>query len=272
MSGVPILKKKLKGIRATEKLSKAMKTVSMAKIARLNTLRKNYSCYAEQYRFLYAAQTTETPTELPSCVAVLAGNRGFCGAFNADVVHFAAEQLQNTNSKIHLIACGEQAIGRLSAQYRKPDETYVFGDIPSFAACKPFLAALEKRLEESADKRIAVIYPAYKNTMVQTPKTEILSLGDNTAADGLLWIPDRETVLSQLQKKGFETLLYGMILETALGAQAATLMTMRSAYDTATEYAAALEREIGRKRQSEVTADVIETSSERGSKGEETYG
>ena len=49
-------------------------------------------------------------------------------------------------------------------------------------------------------------------------------------------------------------------------------MTMRSAYDTATSYSEALEGEIHRIRQSEVTADVIETSSERRSKGDETNG
>ena len=53
-----------------------------------------------------------------------------------------------------------------------------------------------------------------------------------------------------------------MILETAIGAQAATVMNMRSAYDTATEFEEKLESEINRKRQSQVTADVIETSAE----------
>ena len=62
--------------------------------------------------------------------------------------------------------------------------------------------------------------------------------------------------------KIFMAVAYELILETALGAQAATLMTMRSAYDTATEYCEALESEINRKRQSAVTEDVIETSSE----------
>lgn len=58
------------------------------------------------------------------------------------------------------------------------------------------------------------------------------------------------------------------MLETALGAQAATLTAMRSAYDTALEYSAKLETEMNRKRQSQVTADVIEISSEFSMKGD----
>ena len=58
------------------------------------------------------------------------------------------------------------------------------------------------------------------------------------------------------------------VLETALGAQAATLTAMRSAYDTACEYSAKLETEMNRKRQSQVTADVIESSSEFAKRGD----
>ena len=61
-------------------------------------------------------------------------------------------------------------------------------------------------------------------------------------------------------------MFYEIVLEAAIGAQAATLMTMRSAFDTATEYAENLEKEINRLRQSAVTADVIETSAERETK------
>ena len=63
-------------------------------------------------------------------------------------------------------------------------------------------------------------------------------------------------------------IIYKKTLETALGAQAATLTTMRSAYDTASEYCVTLEAEINRKRQSQVTADVIEVSAEYAMKGE----
>ena len=56
--------------------------------------------------------------------------------------------------------------------------------------------------------------------------------------------------------------LFGFILETAIGAQAATIMNMRSAYEAAVEYEEKLESEINRKRQGRVTADVIETFAE----------
>ena len=79
---------------------------------------------------------------------------------------------------------------------------------------------------------------------------------------------DKQTVINQTAEKILISILYKKILETALGAQASTLTTMRSAYDTACEYSAQLETEINRKRQSQVTADVLEVSADYSKEGE----
>ena len=83
-----------------------------------------------------------------------------------------------------------------------------------------------------------------------------------------MFVPDKKTVISNTAEKILISIIYKKILEAALGAQAATLTTMRSAYDTACEYASQLETEINRKRQSQVTADVIEVSSDYSMEGE----
>ena len=86
--------------------------------------------------------------------------------------------------------------------------------------------------------------------------------------DNFIFVPDKDTVINNTAEKTFTSIMYKKILETALGAQAATLTTMRSAYDTACEYSTQLETQINRIRQSQVTADVIEISAEYSMKGE----
>ena len=103
--------------------------------------------------------------------------------------------------------------------------------------------------------------------MVQTPTVcEMFAADttkqDDTVSDAPLFFPDKESVISATADNMMAAFIFEKILESALGAQAATLMTMRSAYDTASEYSIRLEGEINRKRQSQVTADVIETSAE----------
>lgn len=62
--------------------------------------------------------------------------------------------------------------------------------------------------------------------------------------------------------------VFAAALDNASGAQAATLMAMRSACDSATESAAKLETTINRRRQADVTASVIEIASGNLQQGE----
>ena len=89
---------------------------------------------------------------------------------------------------------------------------------------------------------------------------ELFNVEGKATIDNTLVIPDIETIIARTAKNVFSSILYGLVLESAIGAQAATLMTMRSAYDTASEKHDELVSQINRIRQSAVTADVIETA------------
>ena len=275
MSAIPGLKKKLKSVRATGKLSKAMKTVSAAKFSRLSALWRNYSLYTDQYGFLYRDENNDAAADANAkadTIIVMGSNRGFCGGFNNEIVSFFAENAKD-GSYDNLVVCGEELIGMFSDTQIKTEREFSFGDVPTYAECETLFEYIASLAGEQENYRVRLIYPSYKNTMTQTPVSELLTLNRSAVVSdsaGVLWVPDKESVLADMLDKGFRALVFRAILETALGAQAATLMTMRSAYDTATEYSENLESEIHRLRQSEVTADVIETSSERFSKGEET--
>ncbi|MGN1410402.1 MAG: F0F1 ATP synthase subunit gamma, partial [Eubacteriales bacterium] len=118
---------------------------------------------------------------------------------------------------------------------------------------------------------VSFVYQHFKNMLTQIPsKKQLLPLSDDitnggttdvVGGDGILYIPDKETVMKNACLTCVDSSIYSTILEAATGAQAATLMAMREASDNAKESIAALELEISRKRQSEVTSSVIETYS-----------
>lgn len=151
------------------------------------------------------------------------------------------------------------------------EKEFSFNDVPSFADAERLLAYLSSLADGRQDYVVKLVYPEYVNTLTQKPASELIVLNPSGAAasdDGYIFIPGGDKSAKVLQEKGVRSVVYGTILKAAIGAQAATLMTMRSAFDTAEEYSEAIEGEIRRLRQSEVTADVIETSSERGGGGE----
>lgn len=267
MPSIQSLKKQLKGIRSTQKLTKAMKTVSTVKFSRLNALYGQYSGYGkrceevfERHRESFLEAVRLTNPSAPPAVIVMASNKGLCGSFNTEVLSFAGEELLKFDS-YYLIACGKKAARYLKGKNLPPREEYVLNDVPSFRESSLLLDNVIELRSLGKISEVYVIYPQYANMLTQTPAvSRLFPASSGQEEESVLFVPDRRTVADTAAKTVFRGMFYRYVLEAALGAQAATLMTMRSAYDTATEYCAVLEGEINRKRQSAVTADVIETS------------
>ena len=99
--------------------------------------------------------------------------------------------------------------------------------------------------------------------LTQVPVSKRLLPLEGVSAGGgeMLFVPDRAAVSEGLTEQCTAAAPYETVLEAASGAQAATLMAMRAAYDNASESELALTKSINSRRQTEVTASVIETAS-----------
>lgn len=267
MLEVRSLKKQLRGVRSTQKLAKAMRATSMVKLSKLSGIYGQFSEYGaqcekalEQYGHAFLEAFRETDSDAPPAVIVLASNKGLCGSFNAEILDAAMDLLPRLGAHF-LVPCGREAVSFFEKQKLAAEKNVVFNDIPTYEeSCALFDEVIEWRNAGKAS-RIFVVYPRYFNMVRQVPTvSEFFSVNCPEADETALLIPDRNTVVTKTAKTVFRAMFYKLVLEAALGAQAATLMTMRSAYDTATEYCAELEGQINRLRQNSITADIIETS------------
>ncbi len=269
------LRKHLKSINTTEQLAGAMKTVSAAKFSRISTVLEGYRTYADTCRDLmerFGSALTEVmpcvDPDAPVCYVVFASNRGLCGGYNIALLDYADELLASAEHPYALVACGKMAIAHFEG---KAVREFVFPDVPDYNACMEFCDYLRSAYVTGKISAVYLVYQNFVNMLTQTPGTyRLLPLNDvpegaELPYDDTLYVPDRETVLRSACMNCVSSALYSIILESAAGAQAATLMAMRSAYDNAQESSANLETLISRKRQSEVTASVLETSSDNNS-------
>lgn len=270
MLAIQGLKKQLRGIRSTRKLTKAMRTVSTVKFSKLNALYSEYSKYGKlcrktckQYGQFFLENAPATNTDAPDLVIVMTSNKGLCGKFNEEILELAEEELMKKDS-YRLVACGKKAIHYFKSEKRNIEQTCVWGDVPTYEESSALLENIIAWRREGKVSRVYVIYSKYVNMMTQEPRiSELFSVERNDKERSVLFLPDKNTVNRNVATVVFRAMFYEYVLETAFGAQAATLMTMRAAYDTATEYFEELEKRINRMRQSAVTADVIETSAEQ---------
>lgn len=269
MLAIQGLKKQLRGIRSTKKLTKAMRTVSTVKFTKLNEIYNEYSKYGKQCRnvfkqygefFVNAFQ--EANPAAPSLVIVMTSNKGLCGKFNAEILQFAEEQMEMMGPVL-VAACGKKAVHYFKTREIPLEKEYILEDVPTYEESNEILEDIIQWRKEGKISQVYIIYPKYVNMMNQIPRVSKLFTEEDCGDDSVLFMPDMGTVNQRIAKLVFRAMFYAYLLETAVGAQAATLMTMRSAYDTATEFYEELEGEINRMRQSAVTADVLETSAER---------
>lgn len=279
MASLRELRKHLKSIQITEQLAGAMKTVSAAKFSQINAVLESYRPYADACRSLagrFGSALAEVlpcrNPDAPVCYAVIASNRSLCGGYNIELLEYADGLLAAETRPCTLIACGKMAIAHFAKGQAARE--FVFPDVPNYGACMNFCDYLRNAYANGEFSAVYLVYQKFVNRLTQTPAAYRLFPMENAEEssgsaelplDDTLYIPDKATVLQTACHNFVNSTLYFILTEAAAGAQAATLMAMRSAYDNAQESAANLETQISRKRQSEVTAGVIETSSDNNS-------
>ena len=270
MAGLQELRKRLRSIRSTGQLAAAMRTAATAKYARLNRVRGEFSPYAraceDMLHHLGSAGVRRETEEIRrrDAVVLMSSNRGLCGGFNAELFRFFAQREQHGEEPPLLLVCGKKAAGWCREQGLETEE-HILSDVPDYAEAKALAERLRELYVTGQAERILVVYQSFHNMLTQVPAERQLlpepGLTAGTADRQLLSLPDRETIGDSLAVSCMDAAVYGLALENAAGAQAATLVAMRSACDNAEASAAKLEITINRRRQAEVTASVIETAS-----------
>ncbi len=271
MASLQELRKRLRSIQSTGQLAGAMRTAATAKYARISRVREDFDPYARACRDMLRllgsdglARQTNVVRERDA-VLVLGGNRGLCGGFNAELFRYLDEDLSARQEPL-LLAAGKKAAAHLRERGLEFEE-FPLSDVPSYEEVKRLSDRLRSLYVTGEVRRVVAVYQSFKNMLTQIPASAQL-LPETGADDGKesgaftpLYLPDRETIGAQLAVSCFDAGLFDLAVENAAGAQAATIMAMRSACDNAEASAADLEITINRRRQAEVTSSVIETAS-----------
>lgn len=271
MAGLQELRKRLRSIQTTGQLAGAMRTAATAKYARLGKARGDFAPYAEACREMLrtlggAGIACGGDRSAPrDCVIVMGGNRGMCGGFNAELMRLLDEELAGLCDPVILV-CGRKAAAHLREKGVSFTEWPV-SDVPRYEEVKAVSEKARGLFAAGEVTGVYVVFQRFQNMLTQIPEVRKI-LPEEAGSEEIpepetrpLMLPDRETIGGTLAVSCFDAQLFETALENALGAQAATLMAMRSACDNAEAAASELEIAINRRRQAEVTSSVIETAS-----------
>ncbi|MGA2623990.1 MAG: ATP synthase F1 subunit gamma [Bacteroidota bacterium] len=281
------IRRRISGIKNTQKITKAMKMVSAAKLRRAQDAIVSARPYARKLNELLQhlsgkVDLTTNPlfAQRPVkrlLVVVVTADRGLCGAFNSNIIRTAVTHIRTTNKEafdagnIDLLCVGRKGAEFFSKRQYAIAGKYVgiFGGL-NFSVAQTITGEVVQKFLGGECDRVEVIYNEFKSIMRQHIVVEQLLPvpTDATAASSsvhklkslvdYIYEPSREAILASLLPKHFNFQMWRMLLESNAAEQGARMTAMDSATTNASELIHDLQLSYNNARQASITKELLE--------------
>jgi F-type H+-transporting ATPase subunit gamma len=271
------IRRRIRSVKNTQQITKAMKMVAAAKLRRAQERMFAARPYAGGLRQVLASVATRVDIsahpllqsrepERNVVVVVVTADRGLCGAFNANVIRAAQNFIrENAFEGVELLTIGRKA----SDFFRRrtiPIRRNVFvAQALSLEVAKEIADSLIKDFIDEKIDGVYVVYNEFKSLIAQHVRAErLLPIAREFEADlsrpaiDYLYEPGPEQILSDLLPKHIEFQLYRVLLESAAAEQGARMTAMEAATKNASDMINYLTLSYNRIRQAAITKEIIE--------------
>ncbi len=288
-------RRRIRSVKNTQQITRAMKFIAAARLRRAQETAVSLRPYAAGIREILrsAMSRIENPEQFPLLtqrpeekvlVLVTSGERGLCGAFNANVLRRAFEFLNEKSGKsVEVIAIAKKSRDAFRKRSWKIAAEYI--DVTSRAdlgKANEIAAEVMKIYETGGADSVYLIYNEFKNVMMQTLRVEKLlplersALGEpqkdvppsnaNDPVDYIYEQPAAE-IYNRLVPRYVEMQIYRMLAESSAAEHAARMTAMESATSNASDVIDALTLHMNKVRQAAITREIIEVVSGAASAG-----
>jgi F-type H+-transporting ATPase subunit gamma len=275
MPSVRELRDRIRSLKNTQQITKAMKQVAAAKIRRAEALQKQSRPYADaiggMLRDLIAnVGAVDHPimkpgrAGAPGGVILMTADKGLAGSFNANLIR-TAEIHGRENANLAWYAVGIKARNALRRQSGQTLQFWPLAQGDMFANAQELAQRVSADFIEGRISSLTLVAPRLVNMMTQRPEVrQILPVaaGDSAApkasAGAVEFEPSPEFVLGRLLPKYLEFTLYSAMLETNASFYAAQLVAMNNATDNAKKLIDENTVEMNKARQASITKEILE--------------
>jgi len=278
------VRRRISGIRSTQKITKAMKMVAAAKLRRAQTAVVAARPYARSLqqllRHLLAHSDTaglDLAVERPVsalAVVVVTGDRGLCGAFNANVLKATAQHLESTYpgwlaaGKVSVIAVGRRGYDMLvRRKYTIAEKFLGMFQHLTFSEAQRIARLLVEGYRAGRFDRVEIVYNEFKSIAQQrlvveqflpvASREETTPAGHQGRGDDI-YEPTRERILESLLPRHLNFHIWRVLLESNAAEQGARMAAMDNATENARELIEHLQLQYNKARQASITKDLLE--------------
>ena len=284
MSSVQDIKRRVRSVSNTRKITRAMELVAGAKLRRAQARIEAMRPYADRMQELMigTARASTSLRGLPLlqrrevrrvAILPLTGDRGLAGAFNAQILRralTAERELRAGGAEVRWLVAGKK--GRSTLRFRRYELDGVwtgFSDRPEYADAQAIAHRVAQLYIDDEVDRVLLVYNHFESALVQrVVEQELLQipehayLGEDEHEDAIrgdfIYEPEPEEILARLLPAYVETQVYRALLESAASEQGARMTAMRNASKNAGELIDSLTLAMNRARQAEITQEILE--------------
>jgi len=276
MASLKAIRKRVSSVKSTQKITKAMKMVSAAKLRRAQEAATAARPYADKITALMGNVAARVGSsshplleqrehERTIDVLLVTGDRGLCGGYNTNLIR-KAEALLNERGwdNVRLTIVGRRAFDYFKRRPANIVDKHInlFGG-PGSALAQDLGERLSREFAEGVTDGVYLVYSHFRSALSQVPTVERLLpiAADSTAgADSVdyLYEPDAATLLDRLLRQYVSVLIHRSFLEATASEHGARMTAMDSATRNASDMIERLTLAMNRARQATITKELME--------------
>ncbi len=275
MASLRDIRRRIKGVKNIRQVTRAMNMIAAARLRRAQSKAESARPYAERLQEILqdvvsssggsARHSLMAQREVKNIALVLiTSDRGLCGAFNAGIFREAHRFLNEQTVPVEIITVGRK--GRDHFQHLSYKISQHFPQ-PSRDVRLEEVSGISKKIiaDYGAAKydKVYLAYAKFASVLRSEPKViQLLPLSrpekKTEAKTAFQFEPDASELLDILLPQYIEVLVYRALVESLASEQAARMVAMKAATDSASDMITGLTREYNGARQTSITTALLE--------------
>mgnify|MGYP001586741361 CR=1 FL=1 len=293
MAGTKEIKRRIKSVKNTKKITKAMELVAASKMKRAVSATLSSRLYASYSWDLLTSLSgklddvthpffTESKNATKSLVVLITSNRGLCGSYNSQAIKKALLILKDKVVDIEVISVGKKGDDAMRRIGQNIIASFIeIPDNAKLADIRPLSELVTRKYKEGTYKNVRVIYTDFISALTQKAnakqllpiskeevKEMIESLAEQKDKERLaesstmpyIFEGDINTLVESLAEKLVRMQIYQMLLESSASEQSSRMVAMKNASEAAGEMIDDLTLVFNKARQAGITQEISEIS------------
>ena len=287
MANLKSLKLRIKSVKSTQKMTKAMKMVAASRLKKAKQAVEASRPFAEKIQEIVSnlasniAVRENLNEKFPLLtgkgksetylMVILSSDRGLCGGLNTATVKLAKNRIQDliaSGHRVKIICVGKKAYEQLKSIYEKKIIDRVFGifkDVIDYKSAQELSQKIIERYSNDEFDVCEVIFSKFKSAIAQEQicrqlipaQIKVVSQASELESP-VKYEPSQEDILSDVLPRNLAVQIYNNLLENSASEQGARMAAMESATNNASKMIKGLTLVYNRTRQANITKELID--------------